>query len=416
MRKRAVLVTSGQPALNPRLVKEADALVSAGYQVTVIYQYWNRWGTAADRLLLASRAWTAVCVGGDPEQERALYLCTRIVYKMGRWCATRFGVSRLTAKWALGRGSWLLSAKAAAIPADLYIGHNLPALPAVVRAARKWGAVCGFDAEDFHRSESSDDPADFRARLARWTEDKYLEQTDYLTTSAPLISREYRRLYPTTDPVTVRNVFPKTAVSREEKPPGPVQLFWFSQTVGPGRGLEEILAVLADFSPGEVCLNILGECSAAPGSQFDELRKALAIAPEQVHFLAPVPPDQLITLAARFDIGIAAETGVPLNRDICLTNKLFTYLQAGLAVVASDTRAQQDFAGQYPGALSLYPRGNARELSRVLRAYLEMPHVLRDRQRENKYLADTVLHWEAEQKIFLAAVDRAMLKHTPETA
>lgn len=62
--KKIVLVTSGQPSLNPRLVKEADALVEAGYEVTVIYQYWNEWGTDLDKVLLPQKKWKTIRVGG----------------------------------------------------------------------------------------------------------------------------------------------------------------------------------------------------------------------------------------------------------------------------------------------------------------------------------------------------------------
>lgn len=36
---RVCLVTTGQPACNPRLVKEADALIDAGFDVHVVAAY-----------------------------------------------------------------------------------------------------------------------------------------------------------------------------------------------------------------------------------------------------------------------------------------------------------------------------------------------------------------------------------------
>src|ERR1017187_2996597 len=59
------LLTPGQPSTNPRLVKEADALATAGFDVTVVYAHWESWATKADAALLATRKWSHIRVGGD---------------------------------------------------------------------------------------------------------------------------------------------------------------------------------------------------------------------------------------------------------------------------------------------------------------------------------------------------------------
>ena len=52
--KKIVLVSSGQPSANPRLVKEAIALNSWGYTVTVIYCPLSPWADAYDKALFLS--------------------------------------------------------------------------------------------------------------------------------------------------------------------------------------------------------------------------------------------------------------------------------------------------------------------------------------------------------------------------
>ena len=46
-----------------------------------------------------------------------------------------------------------LAHAAAAVAADLYIAHNLAALPAARHAARRHRGRLGFDAEDYHRGQ-----------------------------------------------------------------------------------------------------------------------------------------------------------------------------------------------------------------------------------------------------------------------
>lgn len=57
-----------------------------------------------------------------------------------------------------------------------------------------------------------------------------------------------------------------------------------------------------------------------------------------------------ITLA-EFDIGLALESiEQDQNRDICLTNKIWAYAQAGLFVMATNTSAQKLFINENPWA------------------------------------------------------------------
>ncbi|RYY08097.1 MAG: hypothetical protein EOP43_01165, partial [Sphingobacteriaceae bacterium] len=132
MSNKIVLITSGQPSLNPRLVKEADTLVSAGFDVTVIYQYWNSWGTKLDEQLLPAKKWKAIRVGGSPQYKKLIYWRSRLQHKVAKVLVKRFGFKFYLAEKAIGRCTFLLLKKALQHPADLYIAHNLAALPVAV--------------------------------------------------------------------------------------------------------------------------------------------------------------------------------------------------------------------------------------------------------------------------------------------
>ena len=54
---KIVLITTGQPSCNPRIVKEADALSAAGHEVIVVYNYFIKWADENDQLLLAKKSW-----------------------------------------------------------------------------------------------------------------------------------------------------------------------------------------------------------------------------------------------------------------------------------------------------------------------------------------------------------------------
>ena len=62
---------------------------------------------------------------------------------------------------------------------------------------------------------------------------------------------------------------------------------------------------------------------------------------DRVRVLPMASPDEMVRLAAAYDLGLSLETDVSENRRLCLTNKIFTYLLAGVPVVMSDTPAQR---------------------------------------------------------------------------
>lgn len=402
--QKIVLISSGQPSLNPRLVKEADALAEAGYLVTILYAYWNDWGTAFDELLLPSKKWKAIRIGGHPQQEPFTFFISRLIHKMAKLGLNIFGPEYF-ASYAIARSSYFLLRAAKKYQAELYIGHNLGALPAVIKAAKKNNRPCGFDAEDFYRNDQSDSPTHKDVVLKTYLEDKYLPQVDYLSASSPQIAEAYHQLYADKKLVTLLNVFPlseKIQPASSSKS-GTIKLFWFSQTIGHGRGLEDILAAINLLNDLSLELHLLGHCSKG-------YKEDLSNRSNAVYFHEPVPSDQLVHFASQFDIGIAAEKTTPYNRDICLTNKIFTYMQAGLAIIGSNTIAQQSLLNQHPAIGMTYENRNLRSLVTALRHYLQHRDQLTLARHAALKLAREKYNWEQESLIFLETVSK--LLHT----
>nr|WP_294794364.1 hypothetical protein [uncultured Mucilaginibacter sp.] len=398
MAKKIILVTSGQPSLNPRLVKEADSLIQAGYNVTVFYAYWNDWATAYDIQLLANKKWSAIRVGGSPKRDRLSYLTSRIVQRMGRVIN-----HPAFAAMGLSRASHVLVGEVKRHRADLYIAHNLGALPAVITAAKKHNKPCGFDAEDFHRNEISDDKNDADVIKKSIIEDRFIPQLNYFTASSPQIAAIYNKLFPALKPVVLLNVFNKsnTTLTKVHKP---LKLFWFSQTIGIGRGIEDVVSALSTLKKDDFELHLLGYLPEFSINFVEEIKKGNI----NIKFHKPVAPDEVIAFAAQFDIGLALETQSPLNRDLCLTNKIFTYMQAGLTTVASQTTAQADFMRQNPAIGSTYPVGNVKALAEIILGYQQHPDKLMACKEASLQLAHEHYNWETESQKFLKLVEETL--------
>ncbi|NBV25287.1 MAG: hypothetical protein EBS05_25655, partial [Proteobacteria bacterium] len=336
-------------------MKEADALAQAGYQVRVVAVSQNAEKDQLDRALTARRPWRLEVVKAHrrgPGRARWLLAVLRqqICLRASRFVAAAGLQGR-----AYSRFGPELARLAAHQRADLYIGHTLPALPAVVWAARRHGARLGFDAEDFqsgiralHASPTHED------RLSEAIEAEYLPQCDHLTSASPGVSQALAELCGGRVPVPVLNVFSLAdRPSRRPQRPagGPLRLYWFSHVVGTDRGLEDAVLALRQLPAGSAELHLRGQCDSGARAYVAGLVAKAGVHTGAVIVHDPAPSDQMVALCGGFDVGLALEVPYSRNRIICMndlcTNKVFTYLMGGLALAAS---AMNEGSAVYEGA------------------------------------------------------------------
>src|SRR6266849_10078096 len=131
------LLTPGQPSIDPRLVKEADALHEAGHEVHVLCSHYVSWADEADRVLLGSRRWSCTYVGGDAKVASVPHFWTRLRHGLTRRAPGAWRWGGKLRQWALSRVLPELMYGASRIPGDLYIAHYTGGLVAAAAAARK---------------------------------------------------------------------------------------------------------------------------------------------------------------------------------------------------------------------------------------------------------------------------------------
>ena len=129
---------------------------------------------------------------------------------------------------------------------------------------------------------------------------------------------------------------------------------------------------------------------------------------EFLRFLPLVPPDKLSDKLAEFDIGLALEVPWPLNRDITISNKIFQYMNAGLAVVATNTVGQAEAMQAAPQAGLLIAAHETTMIAQLLTKLVTDGARLREMQTASRRAAETQFSWEREQPRLLTAVDRAL--------
>jgi hypothetical protein len=392
------LVSPGHLGSNPRLVKEAEALAEAGHRVHVIYGQTHAKTLERDRAVLAGVVWTSQAVSLFTHRWRTLAL--KAGHRLA-WLLFERGLRTLPlacrASHPLFPG---LRRAVLNYKADLYLGHCLPALPIVVAAARRHRARCGFDAEDFHSGENAEEGHGAVSNaIARLLESHYLPECDHVTAASPLIAKAYEATYGVT-PTTILNVFPLREAVVPRPAPSLPSFYWFSQTIGPGRGIEAMLEILRMLNR-PLRIDLRGHVS-------DAYRKSLeaAVAGSEV-VLGLLPPDAPATMvghAAGYTAGLALEQRAPLNRDLCLTNKAFTFLLAGTPVIFSRTRAQKALAVELKDAAFSIDIDDTDTSASTLSRWLD-DSSQQSAAREHAFrIGREFYHWDREKLKFLALV------------
>lgn len=416
---RVCLISPGHLSTNPRLVKEAQALTASGYNVSVICGRYLPWGWEQDRALIDPR-WNVSHVPFGPAEAPRLTYLTQTIKRRVATSLVRAGIgARSIVDTAHGSVVPALQRAASAVPADLYIAHYVAALPAAARAAKKHGADYAFDAEDFHLGDAAETPDNvLERRLIRDIEQRYLPGAAYLTAASPMIADAYVEAYAVSRPEVVLNVFPRrnaplAPTVRGTAQPGP-SFYWFSQTIGSGRGLETAIEAIARattvphlYLRGTPTEGYVGALRALAGRHGVN---------DRLHILAPEVPGEMERIGAQYDLGYSGETGFSRNNSLALGNKLFSYLLGGVPILGSDIPAHRALAPELGEAMTLFPIGNAAALAAALDRYLLDPGRLAAARAHAWRLGQERFCWDVEQQRLLEVVEGAHSGASPKAA
>lgn len=396
--KKVVIITSGQPSGNPRMTKEAIALYLAGFEVKVIYCPMSIWGDNFDRELFdlyPGINW--ISVGAHPVLNKQTFFLTRIRRKIWELFYKCFGDTYNAALRASSLYSQDLEREAIKHESDLYIGHNLGSIKAVVDSSKKHGGMSSFDFEDFHRGEDLKDSKHWK--LVTAIENRFIPFINSFTAASPLINEEYQTTYSNINILSILNVFNKSDCSVFiDSNIRKLKLFWFSQTIGKGRGLECLIEAIGLTKQRDITLTLLGNITDEMKVFLTELTNLNGLELDQVIFKETCSLSEISKIASQHHIGICSENPKTKNRDLCLTNKIFTYIMNKNAIVCTSTRAQCEFLYQYPGVGFEYEVADTKELSSILLKYYFDRLLLNEHRNNGFQYSITKLNWEIESQ------------------
>ena len=408
---RILLLTGNHLCHNPRVLKEADALAEAGFVVEVLGAWLDPELAERDRRILKERSWVYTpvvdltqsgTVAGS--QRKRLRIRTKLGRMLGQWL-------KIENPWQLGYCARELYSVARLRRCDLAIAHSEQGLWAAEQLHRR-GSRVGVDMEDWFSEDLLPEARRQRpVKLLRSLEEEVLQKGAHGTCPSLAMAAALQSEFHCSKPVPVYNAFAwrdresLDGLSRDRLNRRSLSLHWYSQTLGPGRGLEDLFRALP-WVKSELEIHLRGKL---PKNGEAWIRGLIPDSwQKRVNLHDLVSNEELLARISEHDIGFAGEMSYCRSRDLTVTNKILQYLLGGLAVVASDTAGQREVSDAAGAAVMLYPGGDARELARVLDQLLVSPDTLRLAKSAALKVAERQFCWEQCSGALVESVRVAM--------
>jgi glycosyltransferase involved in cell wall biosynthesis len=233
----------------------------------------------------------------------------------------------------------------------------------------------------------------------------------YRLTTSHALAEALAEAYDADKPAVIYNAFPAAEREnidgkiRDRRDLSLASLHWFSQTIGPGRGLEVLFRSLQYIdSPAE--LHLRGNYSGDTRQWIESL-----LPPEwKNHVLLheTVANAELASRISEHDIGLALELPYCLNKQLTISNKMFQYLASGLAVIATDTLGQREVFGRCPDIGLLVASGDPQALAGAIASLIRNREKLAKARSAALCAAQERFSWEGQAGALLHEAEKAL--------
>lgn len=393
MKPLVCILTHAHVCYNPRVLKEALLFQELGYEVKILTIRQNDDFYKQDLELIPPGI--EVIHYADLTLPSLKTKCHKILRKLATLLVQKFGL-QLAA--AMGYGYYNLLSKASNFEASLYVCHQEAGLLAGIYLLKK-GKKVAFDFEDWYSEDLPESARKSRPiKLLKQAEKTALQKGSYCITTSASMAQKMAAAYNVQAPKIIYNTFEQVnfaatygRVDRIDLKTA--SLIWFSQTVGPGRGLELLIAA-CNLVQEPIQLHLRGTVST---TYKNALTEQLKNKHHQLFFHPMVKPSELPFRLAEHDIGLALEQNSPESRNLTITNKVMQYLQAGLAVIASDTEGQKEIAAKTQGSILLFPNNHAEILASIIESLIKDRFKLQHLKNTSLKSFNQCLSWEYEK-------------------
>lgn len=405
---RILILIGGHLCTAPRPQKEADALVAAGHEVTVRGFWFDPELVQRDRLILTQKNWEFLPIIDFQPHHKINNFKVRLEARIAKEKYQKLGIF---SPYLLGYGTTAMLRVARQTKADLTIVHSEVGLW-VGNKLLDEGFRVGVDFEDWFSEDLLPHKRATRPiNKLKIFERRLAQNCVYCLTTSHALAEAISKAYQGPKATVIYNTFPwEERSSLDEKKIDKINsklpsLHWFSQTIGPGRGLEILFQALPYLqTPVEIHLR-----GHYPEKARQWLEQQITEEWRDRIFIHPtVPNSELLSRISEHDIGLALEQPDIPSRNLTITNKFFQYLQAGLSIIATNTAGQKEIFNHYPEIGQCLDENHPITLAKSLNNLLQNPEKLAKNKAAALQAVEQNLCWEKQVNLLVQKADKAL--------
>ncbi len=282
------------------------------------------------------------------------------------------------------------------IRADLYYANDLDTTGVAMDVSKRMKAGFIYDAHEYYYGQSSSAPLYLREAVEIFESTIVQNASSCITVSGSIANRLSQK-YNIKPPTVIRNIGTYIKVKEPKNVNDPVRLLYQSANLDLyGRNLKTLVDAVARLD--NVTLTLRGN--------IEKTRKTVLLAylkkflkDGQFELRDAVPYKIMIEEASKFDVGFILNSPDNENHQLTLPNKIFEYMNAGLALVCFNTLELAKIVGGYKvGAVC--PENYPIQLAETIKDLVEDRKKLLTMKKRSYELARTEFNWTNEKKQF----------------
>ena len=295
---------------------------------------------------------------------------------------------------------------------DFIHAHDLNGLPIGFVLSRLTGAKLLYDSHEFwsdpvHKGKVPP----FIYKILLRMEKVLASRADGVITVSGSIAKElHKNLDLAEEPVLIRNMpasIKKNVPLRLREDLGISKdktLILYQGGITKARGLFLLLKAFEKVQDPNTVAVFMGD-----GVAVDELKEKISKHPckDRIFYMPAVQPNVLLAYTADADIGVHPMVGGLLNHEYALPNKLFEYIQAGVAVLVSDMTEMKTLVDKYELGRT-FARDNINALAEELLRLIADKSAI-ERYSANAKIAAKELNWDHEKLKLVALYDKILV-------
>ena len=277
--------------------------------------------------------------------------------------------------------------------ADVYYSHEAHLLPVVWLAARIRGAKIVYDIHEIYGEMGEG----LSSNILKFIEAPFIRSCNVLITTNSDRAKRIAKIRKIPSVINVIRNLPVISrsplrISDIYRNPDSIKCLYHGRISLVDRALDVLVRVVGSMPGFE--LVILGIDSLGQRAKLEAIAAESTL--NNIYFLDPIPPDQLVSFSVGADIGILPYRNAGVNTALASPNKIWEYIASGLFVLSSSFPEAQRLFEICPCGI-IADLSDEISLKKLLKQIAAMPN-LTDRKKAGKNYFDNYLSWHVEAR------------------